>query len=117
MINGIVVAVFRVPSIVATLGTLSIYRGIDFLLAGGKQVTLTELPPGYTNAARATLVGIPIFVLIAVAIVAVCAPSSSARRAFGRSVYAVGSNPEAAEHPRHPDRDSSRSSCSRCAAS
>ena len=39
MINGIVVAVFRVPSIVATLGTLSVYRGIDFLLAGGKQVT------------------------------------------------------------------------------
>ena len=41
MINGVVVALFRVPSIVATLGTLSIYRGIDFLLAGGKQVTLT----------------------------------------------------------------------------
>ena len=96
MVNGVVVAVFRVPSIVATLGTLSVYRGIDFLLAGGKQVTLTELPPGYTNAARATLVGIPIFVLIAVAIVAVCALVLRQTR-FGRSVYAVGSNPEAAE--------------------
>ena len=40
MINGLTVAVLRVPSIVATLGTLSIYRGIDFLIAGGKQVTL-----------------------------------------------------------------------------
>jgi len=96
MVNGVIVAVFRVPSIVATLGTLSVYRGIDFLLAGGKQVTLTELPPGYTNAARATLVGIPIFVLIAVAIVAVCALVLRQTR-FGRSVYAVGSNPEAAE--------------------
>jgi rhamnose transport system permease protein len=95
MINGIVVALFRVPSIVATLGTLSIYRGIDFLLAGGKQVTLTELPPGYTNAARATLVGVPIFVLIAVVIVAVFAVVLRQTR-FGRSVYAVGSNPEAA---------------------
>jgi rhamnose transport system permease protein len=96
MINGIVVAVFRVPSIVATLGTLSVYRGIDFLLAGGKQVTLTELPPGYTGAARATLVGVPIFVLIAVVIVAISAVVLRQTR-FGRSVYAVGSNPEAAE--------------------
>ena len=95
MINGIIVAVFRVPSIVATLGTLSIYRGVDFLLAGGKQVTLTELPPGYTSAARSTLVGIPVFVLIAVVIVAVCAVVLRQTR-FGRSVYAVGSNPEAA---------------------
>ena len=46
MVNGFIVAVLRVPSIVATLGTLSIYRGIDFLLAGGKQVTLTSLPAG-----------------------------------------------------------------------
>jgi rhamnose transport system permease protein len=96
MINGVIVAVFRVPSIVATLGTLSVYRGIDFLIAGGKQVTLTGLPSGYTNAARATLVGIPIFVLIAVVIVAVCAVVLRQTR-FGRSVYAVGSNPEAAE--------------------
>src|SRR6478752_6390279 len=44
MVNGVIVAVFRVPSIVATLGTLSIYRGIDFLIAGGKQVTATQLP-------------------------------------------------------------------------
>ena len=95
MINGIVVAGFHVPSIVATLGTLSIYRGIDFLLAGGKQVTLTELPPGYTAAARSTLVGIPVFVLIALAIVVVCAVVLRQTR-FGRSVYAVGSNPEAA---------------------
>jgi rhamnose transport system permease protein len=95
MINGVIVALFHVPSIVATLGTLSVYRGIDFLLAGGKQVTLTELPAGYTNVARATLVGIPIFVLIAVVIVAVCAVVLRQTR-FGRSVYAVGSNPEAA---------------------
>jgi rhamnose transport system permease protein len=95
MINGVVVAVFRVPSIVATLGTLSIYRGVDFLLAGGKQVTLTELPPGYTDAARDTVLGIPLFVLIALTIVVVTGVVLRQTR-FGRSVYAVGSNPEAA---------------------
>lgn len=95
MINGAVVTLFRVPAIVATLGTLSIYRGIDFLLAGGKQVTLTDLPPGYTDAARATILGVPLFVVIAVVIVALAAVVLRQTR-FGRQVYAVGSNPEAA---------------------
>jgi rhamnose transport system permease protein len=96
MINGVVVAVLRVPSIVATLGTLSIFRGFDFLIAGGKQVTLTNLPPGYTDAARAAVLGIPLFLVIAVVIVTVSALLLRQTR-FGRSVYAVGSNPEAAE--------------------
>jgi len=95
MINGFVVAVMRVPAIVATLGTLSIYRGVDFLLAGGKQVTLTELPSGYTDAATATILGIPLFVVIAVVILAIVGIILRQTR-FGRQVYAVGSNPEAA---------------------
>ena len=96
MVNGVVVAVLHVPSIVATLGTLSIYRGFVLFVAGGKQVTLTDLPAGYTDAARATIVGIPLFLLIAVVIVAVVAVIMRQTR-FGRQVYAVGSNPEAAE--------------------
>jgi rhamnose transport system permease protein len=93
--NGFLVAVLRVPSIVATLGTLSIYRGLDFLIAGGKQVTLGDLPAGYTDPARATVLGIPVFVLIAVAIVVFVALVLRQTRA-GRRIYAVGSNPEAA---------------------
>lgn len=93
--NGVLVAVFRIPAIVATLGTLSVYRGFDFLLAGGKQVTLTQLPDEYTNAALAKVLGIPVFVLLAIGIVVV-ASLVLRRTRFGRQVYAVGSNPEAA---------------------
>jgi rhamnose transport system permease protein len=97
MINGFLVAVLRVPSIVATLGTLSIYRGLAFLVAGGKQVTLIDLPPGYTDPARATVFGVvPVFLVLAVVIVIVAAIILRSTP-FGRSVYAVGSNPEAAE--------------------
>ncbi len=95
MVNGVIVAVLRVPSIVATLGTLSIYRGIDFLIAGGKQVTATQLPVGYTAIARATVLGIPVFVLVAVVLAVVFAAILRWTN-FGRSVYAVGSNPEGA---------------------
>jgi rhamnose transport system permease protein len=96
MINGLLVAGLRVPAIVATLGTLSLYRGFAFLLAGGKQVTLTDLPPGYTDPASAVVLGVPVFLLLAVAIVAVTGVALRQTR-FGRQVYAVGSNPEAAE--------------------
>ena len=95
MFNGFLVAVVHVPSIVATLGTLSIYRGLAFLAAGGKQVTLTDLPHGYTDPATQLVMGVPLFVVIAVVITIVVGIFMRQTEA-GRQVYAVGSNPEAA---------------------
>ena len=95
VVNGLLVAWLRVPAIIATLGTLSAYRGLTLFLAGGKQVTLTQLPAGYTDWARASVAGIPLFVIIAVVVVAVAAVVLR-MTPFGRQVYAVGSNPEAA---------------------
>ncbi len=80
MINGFIVAVLKVPAIVATLGTLSIFRGIDYVIAGPDQVPLAGLPEGFTDLSRADIFGIPVFVLIAVGVVIVD-PCSSARRA------------------------------------
>ena len=95
MINGVIVAVFRVPAIVATLGTLSVFRGVDYLIAGSHQVPLAGLPEGFTDAARDSVLGIPIFVLVAVVAVTIGSVILRWTR-FGRQVYAVGSNPEAA---------------------
>jgi rhamnose transport system permease protein len=95
MVNGFIVAVLRVPAIVATLGTLSIFRGIDYVIAGPDQVPLAGLPEGFTDWARADVLGIPVFVLLTIAVVAVGMVLLRSTR-FGRQVYAVGSNPEAA---------------------
>ena len=95
MINGVIVTIFRVPAIVATLGTLSIFRGLDYLVAGSHQVPLAGLPPGFTDAARDTFFGLPYFVLVTVVIVAIGSVVLRSTR-FGRQLYAVGSNPEAA---------------------
>ncbi len=95
MINGAIVTLFRVPAIVATLGTLSAFRGVDYLVAGSHQVPLAGLPAGFTDAARDDILGIPIFVLVAVMVVAIGSVILRSTR-FGRQVYAVGSNPEAA---------------------
>jgi rhamnose transport system permease protein len=95
MINGVIVTVFRVPAIVATLGTLSIFRGLDYLIAGSHQVPLAGLPEGFTDPARADVFGIPVFVLITVVLVVIGSVILRSTR-FGRQLYAVGSNPEAA---------------------
>jgi rhamnose transport system permease protein len=95
MVNGFIVAVLRVPAIVATLGTLSIFRGIDYVIAGPDQVPLAGLPPGFVHLARADILGIPVFVLLTILIVVVGSVLLRSTR-FGRQVYAVGGNPEAA---------------------
>jgi rhamnose transport system permease protein len=95
MVNGLIVTLLRVPAIVATLGTLSIFRGIDYLVAGSHQVPLAGLPPGFTDAAHASILGVPSFVVIALVIVVIGSVILRSTR-FGRQLYAVGSNPEAA---------------------
>jgi rhamnose transport system permease protein len=95
MVNGIVITIFRVPSIVATLGTLSIYRGLTYLVANGREITNSDLPAGYTDPSSQTFFGVPLFVLLAIAVVIVAALALR-YTVFGRAVYAVGSNEEAA---------------------
>jgi rhamnose transport system permease protein len=95
MVNGFVVAVLKVPAIVATLGTLSIFRGIDYVIAGPHQVPLAGLTQGFTSPARSDIFGIPVFVVLTLAIVVVGSVLLRSTK-FGRQVYAVGSNPEAA---------------------
>ena len=97
MVNGVIVTRLRVPSIVATLGTLSIFRGIIYVIAGPHQVPLAGLPDGFSDVAQASLLGVlPVFVILAVAVVAIGSLVLRFTR-FGRQIYAVGSNPEAGE--------------------
>jgi rhamnose transport system permease protein len=103
MVNGLIVTALKVPAIVATLGTLSIFRGIDYLVAGPHQVPLAGLPPGFTDPASADILGIPVFVLVTIVIVVVGSAYLRSTR-FGRQIYAVGSNPEAAAIMGMPSR-------------
>jgi rhamnose transport system permease protein len=94
-INGVLVAVGRVPAIVATLGTLYAFRGIDFLLAGGKQVSASDLPENYLGFANQNWFLLPAPVVIVV-VLGVLASLGLRRLRAGRDLYAIGSNAEAA---------------------
>ena len=94
-INGLLVTYGQVPAIVATLGTLYVYRGIDYLIASGRQITVSDVPVTYRDIANAEVLGIPMPIIIAAVIVLAGTFVLRSTR-FGRQLYAVGSNPEAA---------------------
>ena len=95
VVNGLIVTVGRVPSLVVTLGTLYIIRGIDGAWAGGNQVNASMLPESFNRIGYATVLGIPYLRWIAIAAVAV---ATYAMRSFrtARDFYAIGSDPDAA---------------------
>ena len=57
--NGLLTTIGRVPSLVVTLATLYIIRGIDVLVVGGGQVVASSLPNSFLNIPQATTLGIP----------------------------------------------------------
>ena len=95
MANGLMVALGRVPSLVVTLATLYIIRGIDILIVGGNEVTAQTLPNAFANIPRANVLGVP---YLAIAVAVVIGIGAYYLRSFrsGRELYAIGSNPEAA---------------------
>jgi rhamnose transport system ATP-binding protein len=95
IINALLVAVFRIPAIVATLGTLAIYRGGVIVLAGGRQISATVLPDSYGDIARIHFAGVPLLVWLALLFTLGFGLAGRFTRT-GRNLYALGSNQESA---------------------
>ena len=93
--NGIMVAAGQVPSLVVTLATLYIIRGIVILIVGGKEVVAASLPGAFLEIPKATVGGIPVVAIVVAAVVGIAAYYLRTFRS-GRDLYAIGSNPPAA---------------------
>ncbi|MCB0196207.1 MAG: ABC transporter permease [Anaerolineae bacterium] len=94
--NGFIITVGGVPPIIATLGTLSVYRGAVFLYSQGTWVNAFEMPQSFKLLAKGTPFGLPNLVIFAVVIAAIIYYFLNYTRP-GRDIYAVGSNPAAAQ--------------------
>lgn len=94
-VNGFLVVGAKIPPIIATLGTLAIYRGLVFIVSNNTQVNPSEIPSGVTALARVSPIGVPPIVLIGVGVV-LAAWYFTRKTMTGLRLYAVGSNPEAA---------------------
>ncbi len=95
LFNGLIVAYGKVPAIVATLGTMAVFRGATSLLAGGKQISADQVPAAWLDMTSAKIFGIPSVVVISLV---TCGIFALGLRwlAIGREIYAVGSNPDGA---------------------
>ncbi|TJZ86119.1 ABC transporter permease [Paracoccus hibiscisoli] len=100
-VNGVLVAIFKVPPFVATLGVMYVARGIALLMTNG--LTYNNLRgsealgnTGFNWLGFYRIGGVPISVIV-LAVVAIAAGLMLSRSAFGRWLYASGGNERAAE--------------------
>jgi rhamnose transport system permease protein len=95
LINGLLVALGRVPALVITLGTLYIYRGVVLTWAGSDRINAGDMPREFLRLGTASVLGIPVLFLFAVAVLIVVGYYLYSHRG-GREMYAIGSDPDAA---------------------
>lgn len=93
-VNGALVALLGVPSIVATLGTLGLFRGVMLIATGGEWIE--ELPEGVKDLAGNSVLGLSVMGGVTLALIGIVWGILRLRR--GRWVMAVGDNRDAARH-------------------
>lgn len=107
-INGVLIAFFKVPPFVATLGVMYVARGVALLMTNGLTYNNLRGQAGLGNTGFNwlgfnRLWGVPISVIV-LAVVAILAGLMLSRSAFGRWLYASGGNERAAELSGVPTR-------------
>lgn len=95
LVNGLLVAVARVPALVITLGTLYIYRGIVLEWANSKRINAGDMPSEFLRLGTRSLLGVPVLTIVAAAVLVAVGYYLHSHRG-GRELYAIGSDPDAA---------------------
>ncbi len=95
IVNGVLVAGLGLPSIVVTIGTMSLFRGIAFIVLGDK--AFTGYPPGLAFFGQGYVWWVFSFELVLFAVLALVYWGLLHRTSFGRAVYAIGNNAAAAQ--------------------
>jgi rhamnose transport system permease protein len=92
--NGILVWKLDIPPIVVTLGTLTIFRGLVFVVSGGAWVNAAQMSPDFIGLQRMAFLGLPLLSWIAIT-TALLFWLMMTRTPLGRAFYAIGVNPTA----------------------
>ncbi|SEM40212.1 rhamnose transport system permease protein [Gemmobacter aquatilis] len=93
-VNGFLVAGLKLPSIVVTIGTMSLFRGVSYIILGDE--AFTGYPESFAFFGQGYVWWVVSFELVLFALLAVAFWALQHRSTFGRAVYAIGNNPTAA---------------------
>ncbi|MEJ6576856.1 MAG: ABC transporter permease [SAR202 cluster bacterium] len=96
IINGLLVAGLRLPSLVVTLGTLYIVRGAVYVISNSVDYNAQEMPPSLLDLGQKVFFGVMPFTFLLVIIAMLITAWFMKYRKAGRDCYAIGSNPHAA---------------------
>jgi rhamnose transport system permease protein len=93
--NGVLVWKLRLPAIVVTLGTLSIYRGLIYVLSKGTWVNSNEMSPAFLDLVHLNVLGLTVVSWLAI-LGAIASWAALRFTTFGRNLFAAGGAPAAA---------------------
>ena len=104
-VNGILISKFKLPTLITTLGTMSLFHGSLLTIFGTRAINTTKLPPCFTEFGRMNIIqltkdgggtyGLSVFFLV-VAIVVVMSWFILRYTILGRGIYAIGGSAESA---------------------
>lgn len=92
--NGVLVTRFGLPSIVVTIGTMSLFRGISYIVLGDQ--AYRSYPPGFAFFGQGYVAWVISFEFVLFAVLALAYGILLHRTTFGRAVLAIGNNPTGA---------------------
>ena len=105
-INGFLISVFKIPTLITTLATFSMFNGVLLVLAGGRSFYAGEIPKSYNEFGQITLfristsgggsIGLSIFILIAIGVLLITWFLLKFTL-LGKGIYAIGGNMESAK--------------------
>ena len=93
-LNALMVITLQLPSIIVTIGTLTLYRGLAQVIAGDRSI---RVPDWFIGIDRVLVLGIPVPVIIFI-IASIVLGLILAGTIFGRQIYQIGTNEIAARH-------------------
>jgi rhamnose transport system permease protein len=97
LFNGLLITTLRIPSIIVTLGTLTAYRGLLFIVSGGRQIDPNHIPEKLIRLSQTSFVaGVPAIIIFTL-IIAFLTHFFMRYTHWGREIYAIGSNLQAAK--------------------
>ena len=93
-LNGVFVTQFGLPSLAVTIGTLAMYRGLAFVVLGGRAVA--DFPPSWTQAVTSSIPGLPLpWIVVPLIGFAVIFGIVLHATPVGRGLYAIGNSDQA----------------------
>lgn len=95
-INGFLISKCNILPIIATLGMMNVFRGLTYIVSGGKWISAYQMPDSFKAIGTTRVLGINVLILIAAVIFVIFYYFINYTRT-GRYFYAVGSNPVSAE--------------------